>query len=395
MTESGTNTGVHRISFYTPRYCLDLKDLAEARGVDWKKYSVGIGQEIMGVPPPDEDIVTMSASAAKPIIDELGTEGIDLLLFATESGIDQSKAAGLFVHGLLGLPSRCRVVELKQACYSGTIALRMAALMVAASPASKALVLTSDIARYDLGSPGEPTQGCGAVAMLVTAEPDLLTLDPEYGVHAEDVMDFWRPNYREEALVDGKYSTQVYLNTAAEAWNQYSERTVRSLSDFARCCYHIPFTNMASKAHDRLLKVSGIKEGRKALVKAQVADSLGYNRITGNTYSASLYEGLTCLLDTAVAPLDGERIGLFSYGSGSVGEFFSGVVASGYRKALYADRHRDLLDSRTHVSVQQYEDIFNLSIPTDGWDYSFTEYRTGSFRLSGLESHKRLYEAVS
>jgi hydroxymethylglutaryl-CoA synthase len=387
--------GIDRISFYTSRYCLDLKDLAEARGVDWNKYSVGIGQETMGIPPPDEDIVTMAASAAKPIIDEVGVDGIDLVLFATESSIDQSKSAGLFVHGLLNLPSRCRVVELKQACYSGTIALRMAAMMVAASPTSKALVLCSDIARYDLGSPGEPTQGCGAVAMLVTANPSLLELDPEYGVHTEDVMDFWRPNYREEAFVDGKYSTRIYLNSAAESWRQYAELTGRSLSDFARCCYHIPFTNMASKAHDRLLKESGLREGRKEIIAQQVGESLGYNRSTGNTYSASLYEGLTCLLDSAEEDLGSKRIGFFSYGSGSVGEFFSGVVTPGYRDALYTDRHRQLLESRTAVTVQQYEDIFNLSVPSDGWDYSFTEYQTGSFRLAGMQAHKRMYEAVS
>ncbi len=389
------NTGIDRISFYTTRYCLDLKDLADARGVDWKKYAVGIGQETMGIPPPDEDIITMAASAAKPIIDEVGSDGIELLLFATESSIDQSKAAGLFLHGLLNLPSRCRVVELKQACYSGTIALRMAAQAVAASPSTKALVIASDVARYDLGSPGEPTQGCGAVAMLVTAEPAILTLDPEYGVHAEDVMDFWRPNYREEALVDGKYSTRIYLNTAAEAWRQYREITGRSLSDFARCCYHIPFTNMAAKAHDRLLKESGVIEGRRALIESQVRESLAYNRITGNTYSASLYEGLTCLLDTSSEPLDAERIGLFSYGSGSVGEFFSGVVTSGYRDFLYAEQHEKLLSSRNVVTVQQYEDIFNLSVPTDGWDHRFTEYQTGSFRLAGMQAHKRMYEAVS
>ncbi len=387
-------TGIDRISFYTSRYCMDLKDLATARGADWNKYSIGIGQDIMGLPPPDEDIVTMAASAAKAIIDEVGSDNIDLLLFATESSIDQSKSAGLFVHGLLGLPSRCRVVELKQACYSGTIALRMATLMVAATPGSKALVIASDVARYALGSPGEPTQGCGAVAMLVTADPSILTLDPESGIHAEDVMDFWRPNYREEAFVDGKYSTRIYLNTAAETWKQYSDITGRTLSDFTRCCYHIPFTNMAAKAHDRLLKASKVTEGRKDLIEAQVSESLSYNRITGNTYSASLYEGLACLLDNASAPLDGKRIGFFSYGSGSVGEFFSGVVSPGHKKALYTERHKALLNSRTMVTVQQYEDIFNLSVPTDGWDYSFTEYQTGSFRLAGVQAHKRIYEMV-
>ena len=65
----------------------------------------------------NEDVVTMAASAAKRIIEDTKPDNIDMLLFATESSIDQSKAAGIYVHRLLGLSSRCRVVELKQACY--------------------------------------------------------------------------------------------------------------------------------------------------------------------------------------------------------------------------------------------------------------------------------------
>lgn len=388
-------TGIDRISFYTSRYSLDLKLLADARGADWNKYSIGIGQDIMAVPPPDEDIVTMAASAAKPILDETGPDGINLVLFATESSIDQSKSAGLFVHGLLGLPPRCRVVELKQACYSATAALRIAAMSVAANPGTRALVLASDVARYELGSPAEPTQGCGAVAMLVTANPSILALDEACGIHAEDVMDFWRPNYRDEAVVEGKASTRVYLHSLLLAWQHYKELTGRSLADFARCCYHTPFTNMACKAHKTLLKEEHDDGDEEARIAGQVAESLAYNRITGNTYTASLYVCLACLLDTAAGPLDNRPVGFYSYGSGCMGEFFSGTVPEGYRKALYTARHRELLADRTPLTVRQYEDIFNLTVPRDGWDYTFSQYRTGPFRLAGIGGHKRRYEPVT
>ena len=53
-------TGIDQISFYTSQYFLDLKTLAEARGVDPEKFYSGIGQEKMGIPPPDEDVVTIS-----------------------------------------------------------------------------------------------------------------------------------------------------------------------------------------------------------------------------------------------------------------------------------------------------------------------------------------------
>ena len=68
-------------------------------------------------------------------------EDIDHLLFATESGLDFSKASGIYVHRLLGLPRRCRVVELKQACYSATAAIRMALPMLQENPEKKILVI--------------------------------------------------------------------------------------------------------------------------------------------------------------------------------------------------------------------------------------------------------------
>lgn len=381
------NIGIDQISFYTSQYFLDLRTLAEARGVDPDKYVVGIGQSRMGIPPPDEDVVTMAASAAFRLKERGALEGVETLLFATESGIDQSKAAGLFVHSLLGLPERCRVVELKQACYSATAALRMAMGLVAMRPQGKVLIIAADIARYELGSPGESTQGCGAVAFTVSADPRLMAIDSESGFYAADVMDFWRPNYLSEAQVDGKYSTLIYIKALKAAWKQYAEESGRSLEDFARFCYHIPFTRMAAKAHQKLAR--GISEEELERV---IGESLIYSREAGNCYSASLYVGITSLLDHCVEDLDGKRIGLYSYGSGCVGEFFSGIVQPGYRDALLTDEHQKLLDDRMELTFQQYEDIYNYGIPTDGGNHEFAQYRTGPFRFAGIEAHKRIYE---
>ncbi len=383
------NIGIDQISFYTSQYFLDLRTLAEARGVDPDKYVIGIGQSTMGIPPPDEDVVTMAASAAVQLKERGALDGVETLLFATESGVDQSKAAGMFVHGLLGLPERCRVVELKQACYSATAALRMAMGLVAMRPKSKVLVIASDIARYELGSPGESTQGCGAVAFTISADPRVLSIDPEAGFYADDVMDFWRPNYLSEAQVNGKYSMLIYIKALKAAWKQYAEESGRSLDDFARFCYHIPFTRMAAKAHQKLAR--GISD--EDLEKV-IGESLIYSREAGNCYTASLYVGITSLLDNAAEDLSGKRIGLYSYGSGCVGEFFSGVVRPGYRDALLTDEHQTLLSERVELTFQQYEDIYHYGIPTDGGEHVFPQYRTGPFRFAGMESHKRIYERV-
>lgn len=379
-------TGIDQISFYTARYFLDLKTLAAERGEEPEKFYRGIGQEKMGIPPPDEDIVTMGASAALRLKEHGGLDDVEALLFATESGIDQSKAAGLYVHRLLGLPERCRVVELKQACYSATAALRMAAGLTTLRPAHRVLVIAADVARYPLGSPGESTQGCGAVAFTVSTDPRILALDPEAGFYAEEVMDFWRPNYLSEALVDGKYSTLVYLKALKESWRQYARESGRSLDDFDRFCYHIPFTRMAQKAHAKLAR-----QIDEAAIERAIGDSLVYSRSAGNAYSASLYTGLCSLLDLCTEDLAGKRIGLYSYGSGCVGEFFSGVVEPGYRTMLFAPDHQRLLEDRTELTFRQYEDIYHYGVPSDGGTYTFPQYRTGPFRLAGIDAHKRLY----
>jgi hydroxymethylglutaryl-CoA synthase len=77
-----------------------------------------------------------------------------------------------------------------------------------------------------------------------------------------------------------------------------------------------------------------------------------------------------------------------------MGEFFSGVVQDGYRDHLFTENHKALLDKRLELSYQAYEDIFNLKVPEDGWEYVFAQYRTGPFRFGGVSDHKRHYEEV-
>src|SRR4051794_12038847 len=189
-----TSIGIHDLSLATTEFVLPHTALAEYNGTDIGKYHVGIGQQSMSVPAADEDIVTLAAAAAAPIIARHGSDGIRTVIFVTESSIDQAKSAGVYVHSLLGLPSACRVVELKQACYGATAGLQFAIGLVRRDPTQRVLVIASDVSRYDLDSPGEATQGAAAVALLVTADPALVRIEDPSGVFTADVMDFWRPN---------------------------------------------------------------------------------------------------------------------------------------------------------------------------------------------------------
>lgn len=384
------SVGIDEISFYTSNYFLDLRTLAEVQQIDTDKFYTGIGQEKMSMAAPDEDIVTMAANAAQPLINRVGPDAVSTLLFATETGVDQSKAAGVYVHRLLGLNSNCRVVELKQACYSATAAIQMACALVARQPEKKVLVVASDIARYDLGTSGEATQGCGAVAMLIAANPRLIEIDPEVGNHTEDVMDFWRPNYRSTALVDGKYSTKIYLKSLKRAWENFVEVSSLAFNDFSHFCYHLPFSRMAEKAHKHLAKINHAGLSLEQ-IEQQIEDTLHYNRIIGNSYTASMYIGLSSLLENCKQNLAGKKVGFFSYGSGCVAEFFSGTVVAGYEKCLHTLNHKSMLEARQEVSYDEYLKLCSYPDPRDGAHHDMPTATTGRFRLAAISGHKREY----
>lgn len=395
MSNSGVTApavGIDDMSFATGSYRIDLADIAPRLGVEPAKFTKGLGQEQMSVVAADEDPVTMAAAAALPLVERGGAEGIRTLIFATETGIDQSKAAGVYVHRLLGLPTAVRTVEMKQACYSATAALQLAAALVARNPEERVLVVASDISRYDMDSAAEPTQGAGAVAMVVAAQPRLLEFDAATGVFTHDVMDFWRPNYRREALVEGKLSIGAYIDAVEGAFRDYQAHGGVDFAEIARISYHQPFTKMATKAHVALAERLGAACD-KAEAQRFVEPTTTYNRLIGNSYTASAYFGILALLD-AEEDLAGQRIGIASYGSGCVAEFFTARVAEGYREHVRVEEHRQTLEARKKLDDATYYALQKREVGDPG-NYSNTEegllQGTGPFSWTGVSGDKRCY----
>jgi hydroxymethylglutaryl-CoA synthase len=386
----GFTIGIHDLSFSTTKFVLTHAALAAHNGTDVGKYHAGIGQRSMSVPAADEDIVTMAAAAVAPIIARHGADRIRTIVFATETSIDQSKAAGIHVHSLLGLPSATRVVELKQACYGATAALQFAIGLVHRDRSQQVLVIASDVSKYELDEPGEATQGAAAVAMLVSADPALVRIENPSGVFTADIMDFWRPNYLATALVDGQESISAYLQAVEGAWKDYAEQGGRALDEFDAFCYHQPFTKMAYKAHRHLLHHCGndIDEGE---ITRAIGHTTAYNADIGNSYTASTYLGLAALLDNA-DDLTHQVIGFLSYGSGSVAEFFAGTVVPGYRSHLRSAMHRDAITRRQDIDYARYRELHEHSFPVDGGDYPVPRETSGPYRLAALSGHKRIYE---
>jgi hydroxymethylglutaryl-CoA synthase len=143
---------------------------------------------------------------------------------------------------------------------------------------------------------------------------------------------------------------------------------------------------MAEKAHERLCRIAQVP-----FDPHQIESSLIYSRLTGNVYAAALYVGLSSLLENEEQDLTGKRIGFFSYGSGCVGEFFSGIVQQGYRRALYALDHKELLKSRKSLNYEEYASFFSHRLPEDGSEYTTPVISKGPFRLLGIKNHERLY----
>ena len=377
--------GIHDLSVATASHVLALADLAASAGVDPDKYRIGLGQDEMSVPAPDEDIVTMAARAAPPILERHGTDGIRTLYVATESGIDQSKSAAVFVHGLLGLPSTCRAIELKQACYSGTAALQAALGQLTRSPGERVLVIATDVARYELDSPGEPTQGAAAVAMLISADPALVEIESVTGIHTADIDDFWRPNDSSTAVVNGKLSVDAYIDSYLGAWDDYRARGGVAVDGIDRFCHHQPFTRMAAKAQRALAEHTGSGIGDERHI-----DSTRYNRRIGNSYTASLFAALAALLD-GDDDLTGERIGFYSYGSGSVGEFFTGLVVPGYRDVTRGADLVAALDARTPLDIPSYRALHAGAALGSTRDVEIEPVSAGPFHLTGIEGRARRY----
>lgn len=347
--------GIDKLHFATSHLYVDMAELATARQEEPDKYLIGIGQSRMAVIPPSQDTVTLAANAAAPMLTAADIEAIDLLIVGTESGIDNSKASAIYVARLLGLNRRVRTIEMKEACYAATAGLQLAQDHVRVHPDKKALVIGSDIARYGFNTPGEPTQGGGAVAMLVSADPQVLALGTESCVLSEDVMDFWRPLYHTTALVDGKYSSNIYIDYFQDVFKGYLQKTGMQPEDLAALVFHLPYTKMGLKALRSALPL--VDNAKQASWLAHFEHARQLNRQVGNLYTGSLYLSLLSQLLTDDKLKAGDRLGLFSYGSGAEGEFFTGELQPDYEAGLDVGLPQRLA-RRQRVSVSEYEKLF-------------------------------------
>jgi 3-hydroxy-3-methylglutaryl CoA synthase len=404
--------GIERINVYAGSLVLDIEKLAIARDRDVKFFKEELMLDSKSQNVDYEDVITMAVNAALPIMTEEDKEDIEMVIFATESGLDFCKTNSTYVCRYLGLKPQVRNFEIKNACYAATCAIQMAIGWIASgvAPGKKVLIVSSDINYDHEGRRGEEVPAIGAVAMVISDQPKVVEYElGKNGYYTFECTDYARPTSTYD-IINGEESLYAYLDCADGAWEHYKKVVGGDLdfnSYFKRVVYHTPFGGLVRLAHGNILKENypGIKRKEiRANFEEKVLKSFKIPRSVGNTYSSTVYTGLVSLLldDDDVQP--GDRIGIFSYGSGSCAEFYSAIVLPGakeYIKSLGIDDH---LDARYELTVEEFDTLArkrsshaeqpNFETDMDypkGW---FDKYYKGKKKLifKGVKDWIRQYE---
>ena len=265
--------GISGFAAYVPPYRVSLEDWCRWTGAPWGKTRAVVGNSFR-MRGPRQSVYTMAGTAVMRLIDQYGVDPdrIGFLGLGTESSTDNS-AGAIIVKGMLddGLKSRglppvnryCEVPEVKHACLGAVYALKHALRFLALDDDdSCAIVVSADLAEYARGSSGEPTQGAGAVAMLLERDPKLLSVNLKCIGSASSyrAVDFRKPvlrnlirsqlnrHFQDLPVFNGKYSTTCYLDETLHALGEMFRRLganpARYYHGLAAAFMHRPYHRM-------------------------------------------------------------------------------------------------------------------------------------------------------
>ncbi|MDC0718105.1 hydroxymethylglutaryl-CoA synthase [Nannocystis bainbridge] len=305
------NPGLSGLSLYVPRPRVPLAAFAEWTGADPGKLAAVVG-DAFRVPQPDEDVYTMAAAAVLRLLrqHDVDPARVGMLALGTESSVDNAVGA-VIVRGMVDdalrregrapLPRDVEVPEVKHACLGGMYALKAALRYVQTDGAERvAIVVAADIAQYERGSSGEPTQGAGAVAMLVEPRARLLALDLRAAGSSSDERgwDFRKPvarhfmreypdgcrGERDFPVFNGKYSTVCYVEAVVRALDSAYARGGGDpralLAEPAALLLHRPYDRMPVAALGAAWVWACVRAGdREALAAACLAADVSFDAL--------------------------------------------------------------------------------------------------------------------
>lgn len=410
--------GIDAIAFDVAQIHLPIKTLATARNIEAEKLEKGLGLLKMTLPDAHQDTVVFGANALTKLIqdNQINLAEIARIYVGTESGIDSSKPIGSFLLSLMeqkfgeNTLSECDVVDFTFACIGGVDALQNCIDFVRLNPTKKAIVVTSDIAKYDLNSTGEYTQGAGALAMLISQNPKIIAFETIWATNTKGVFDFFKPYrtvskeqitgkstneswfdnleaeieiHKDQPVFDGQYSNQCYMDRTRNAYFSFKKAINASetiYTTWKSIIMHLPYafqgrrmlseiyaldhqTLIVDGTEDAATYQNKLKETSKSqeyqafvtekLQPAEIASSL-----IGNLYTGSIFMGLLSTLahfyDTK-NEVTGEKFGFLAYGSGSKSKVFEGIIQENWKEAIAKVFLFETLAKSQEIDFETYE----------------------------------------
>lgn len=413
-------TGIDAITFDVAKIHLPIKTLAIARNIEPEKLEKGLGLIKMTLPDTHQDTVVFGANALTKLVQDnnINLNEIARIYVGTESAIDNSKPISSFLVSLMeqkfgeNILSECDVVDFTFACIGGVDALQNCIDFVTLNPTKKAIVVTTDFAKYDLNSTGEYTQGAGAVAMLITSNPRIIAFENHWATSTKGVFDFFKPYrtiskqqitgnttneswfenleseveiHKDQPVFDGKYSNQCYMDRTRDAYFSFKKikNTAETVYDtWESIVMHLPYAfqgrrmlseiyaldasnkiisgeENATEYHNKLKEVSKSETYRdfvsQKLQPAEIASSL-----IGNLYTGSIFMGLLSTLahfhDNKIEVSD-KKFGFLAYGSGSKSKVFEGTIQSEWKSAIANINLFETLEKSIEIDFETYEKL--------------------------------------
>jgi len=411
------NVGIDSIGFYAPRFYIELEELAVARNVPPDKYNEGLLLKELRFTDNNEDVISLGFNAARIALErgKINSKEIDGVFVGTETETYGAKSVSNIFTELLDISPNCLTQDIMNTCASGTLAILDAISLVELGVVTKALVIITDISSYEKNSKGEPTQGAGAVALVISRNPRIASFSKSFGKVSGNVDDFFRPKGQKNAQVFGKYSVKSYLNLQMKAYENLEKQIGDINADYF--IFHGPYARLPLKLMYKLIsknwlyriekkitkysrfpkpktldrifskisilpdfiveklakmtsnseEIESVKMRLRDIIKNTVLPQLHIPMYFGNMYSASLWAQLQYLLETSIKANDFIYFG--SYGSGAT--CISGLIKINERFAEVIQNPptvRDMMSNKIKKTIGEYEKIkLNILKPELVW----------------------------
>ncbi|KAG8050500.1 hypothetical protein GUJ93_ZPchr0009g1978 [Zizania palustris] len=364
------DVGILAMDIYFPPACVLQEELESHDGASKGKYTIGLGQDCMAFCSEVEDVISMSLTVVTSLLKKykIDPKLIGRLEVGSETVIDKSKSIKTWLMQIFEECGNTDIegVDSSNACYGGTAALLNCVNWVESNSwdGRYGLVVCTDSAVYAEG-PARPTGGAAAIAMLIGPNAPISFESKYKASHMAHVYDFYKPDLASEyPVVDGKLSQTCYLMALDSCYRQFCNKYEKlageqfSVSDADYFVFHSPYNKLVQKSFARLyyndfmrncsyvdneakeklqpfsnLTVEESYQSRdlekasqqvaKHLYDIKVGPSTLLPKQIGNMYTASLYAALASVVYDKHGSLDGQRIVMFSYGSGLTSTMFS------------------------------------------------------------------------